>query len=279
MHVLLAVDGSASSLVARDLVGSRPWPEGTSITVLTAYDTPGAVGAVARQRAEAALALVAEPLEGRGWSVATLPAFGPPAWTILATADGLHADLIVLGSRGRGPIPSMLLGSVSARVAASAPGSVLVARRPAVSRLIVATDGSECSAAIPRLLAGTPGLRGVPALAVSVAPVGSPDYELVMGLFEAGSGVMPGDAEMAAHRAFADRMASELREVGIEAVSEPRRGDVAHEILTAAHEHGCDLIVTGATCRRGAGRAFGTVARNVLVHAAASVLIARGGAS
>lgn len=279
MHILLAVDGSASSLLARDFVGSLPWPEGTGITVVTAYDVSKDVGAVVRERAEAALAPIAEPLQGRGWSVETLPAFGRPAGAILAAADGVHADLVVLGSRGRGPITSMMLGSVSAQVAAGARQSVLVVRRPAVSRLLVATDGSECSRAIPRVLAGVSGLRSLPAIVVSVAPVGSPDYELIMGLYEAGSGVTQHDADMAAHRTFADHMESELRDLGIGAVAEPRRGDVAHEILRAAHEYGCDLIVTGATCRRGAERAFGSVSRNVLVHAGASVLIARDTAS
>lgn len=278
MHILLAVDGSASSLVARDLVGSLPWPEGTRITVLTAYDVPSDVGDAPRRRAEAALAPIAGPLEGRGWSVRALPAFGRPAGAILAAADEADADLVVLGSRGRGPIASMLLGSVSAQVAATARQSVLVARRATVSRLLAATDGSECSAAIPRVLARVPGLRGLPALVVSVAPVGSPDYELIMGLYEAGSGVTPGDADVAVHRAYAERMEADLRELGMGAVAEPRRGDAAHEILTAALEYGCDLIVTGSTCRGGVERVFGNVSRNVLVHAGASVLIARDGA-
>jgi hypothetical protein len=48
----------------------------------------------------------------------------------MSTADDVDADLLVLGSRGRGPIGSMLLGSVSADELIRARQSVLVANAP-----------------------------------------------------------------------------------------------------------------------------------------------------
>ena len=53
---------------------------------------------------------------------------GMPAEEIVAYADAIDADLIVLGSRGRGALASALLGSVSNAVLQSARRPVLVVR-------------------------------------------------------------------------------------------------------------------------------------------------------
>lgn len=49
------------------------------------------------------------------------------ASAILGVADGIPADLIVVGSRGLGPITGALLGGVSAEILAGADVPVLVA--------------------------------------------------------------------------------------------------------------------------------------------------------
>jgi nucleotide-binding universal stress UspA family protein len=51
---------------------------------------------------------------------------GPPAPAILATADEVGADLIVLGSRGLGGFPQLLLGSTSAQVVTHSSRPVVV---------------------------------------------------------------------------------------------------------------------------------------------------------
>ena len=40
MKILLAIDGSPCSDAAVEEVARRPWPEGSSVKVLTAYELP-----------------------------------------------------------------------------------------------------------------------------------------------------------------------------------------------------------------------------------------------
>lgn len=53
-----------------------------------------------------------------------------PALAIVRYAREVHADLIVMGTRGRGDTPEILLGSVADRVVHLAPCPVLTVRRP-----------------------------------------------------------------------------------------------------------------------------------------------------
>lgn len=65
----------------------------------------------------------------------TLHRSGQAADTILAVAAEVEADLVVLGSHGRNGLQRFLLGSVSERVLAQAPCSVLLAREAAHARI------------------------------------------------------------------------------------------------------------------------------------------------
>src|SRR3990172_8627871 len=53
---------------------------------------------------------------------------GYPPDALVAHAVGVNADLLVVGSRGRGDLASLLLGSTSHRVVNHAPCDVLVVR-------------------------------------------------------------------------------------------------------------------------------------------------------
>lgn len=55
---------------------------------------------------------------------------GPPADEIVKAARELHADLVVMGTRGRGGIERLFLGSVADRVIRGAPCPVVTVRAP-----------------------------------------------------------------------------------------------------------------------------------------------------
>ena len=58
--------------------------------------------------------------------VETATAWGDAAEAIMAAAGRVRADVIVLGRRGRGRLAGLLLGSVSQKVVALAPCTVIV---------------------------------------------------------------------------------------------------------------------------------------------------------
>jgi nucleotide-binding universal stress UspA family protein len=293
MRILLAIDGSESSVQARDLVASLPWPEGTSITVLTAYELPVSwVSGVAvtggdwmetaendlRRQLTEDLVELTRPLEGRGWTVDSRVVDGRPGTLILEVARKIDADLIVLGSRGHGTMRAMLLGSVSAEVSGNADRSVLVVRGQRATRLLVATDGSDCASVIPDLLGEWGAFRGLPAVAASIAPMDSPAYELMVSLYTLGSAPLDQQRteQLEAHRRHAESMAAALTEIGLEAEPVVRTGDIASELVKLAGEREADLVVTGSRCLHGVERwVLGSVARNVLMHSEASVLVVR----
>lgn len=81
------------------------------------------------------------------WKVKSEATFGSPAWEVLAKADEIKTDLIIVGSQGRTAVGRLLLGSISQKVLTEAECSVRVARGrievdPMPSRIIIGFDGS-----------------------------------------------------------------------------------------------------------------------------------------
>jgi nucleotide-binding universal stress UspA family protein len=61
-------------------------------------------------------------------SIFSIVEFGDPAETLLKVARDVSANLIVVGTHGKGPLEQVLLGSVSMKVLRDAPCTVLVVK-------------------------------------------------------------------------------------------------------------------------------------------------------
>jgi nucleotide-binding universal stress UspA family protein len=210
---------------------------------------------------------------------------GSESQTIVSEADATDADVVVCGSRGRGPVARSLLGSTSTNVLHHATRPVLVvpADLGAVEGpALIAYDGSEGAraaiAAAGRLLPGrrativniwnSPMRNTLSGRALAAAPVGelrefSADYEQL----------------------FADAAASEVeegvalaREAGLDASGEAiESGSGAWRALAeVANERGAAVIVAGSRGRGGlASTILGSVSSGLVHNAETPAMIVR----
>jgi nucleotide-binding universal stress UspA family protein len=146
MKILLAIDGSRCSDAAVEEVARRPWPEGSTVKVLTAFElptppTPEAwalpvnyfeeMDVALRKQARSIADRAVETLKPKLSKTVALDAAlvpGPAQVVILDEAESWGADLIVVGSHGYRAWERFLLGSVSQSVVSHAKCSVEVVR-------------------------------------------------------------------------------------------------------------------------------------------------------
>ncbi len=132
--VLVGIDGSPASEAATALAFDEASRRGVDLLALHAWSDVGVfpiLGMDWRDRASEGEEVLAERLAG--WQAAypdvhvqRLLVCDKPAHWLLEQAE--HAQLVVVGSHGRGGFPGMLLGSVSSAVAHSANIPVIVVR-------------------------------------------------------------------------------------------------------------------------------------------------------
>jgi nucleotide-binding universal stress UspA family protein len=290
MRALLALDGSPSADVARQAVASLAWPTGSVVHVVgvidsefdpvTGFGNPDPATWIAGKRTVVqALEAAAASLRRPGLAADATVMSGRPATVIVDQARQLRADLVVVGSRGRGPLASLLLGSVSAEVVDHAPCPVLVVRAPIEGPTLVAVDGSASANGAVTYLVANPITFDRPIEVVSVAhrPGATTAWE-VAGLsaialegLEERHKVERRDLE-----AVAARAATRLRATGYRARWSLAEGHAPEQIIATAAGLDCDLIVMGSRGMTGLKRiVLGSVARAVLLHTPASVLIVR----
>jgi nucleotide-binding universal stress UspA family protein len=130
--ILVAIDGSPAASDALDVaieLAREPGVRLTALSVRVMLVRGVVVTAPDEPEATSVLADAARRAAATGVELATVTRAGDPREEILATAEELGADLVVLGSRGLGELRPALLGSVSRAVVARSRRPVVVVRR------------------------------------------------------------------------------------------------------------------------------------------------------
>lgn len=144
MHqsILVPVDGSISSRKALEVAAALVERRQGTLHVLNVQDRPLAADTLGRaagapaSNADAIVQSSGQEVIDSVLKDAPLPTervrsqvrTGEPAKVVIAEAERLGVDAIVMGSRGASGIGSLVLGSVSQRVLSVAPCTVIVVR-------------------------------------------------------------------------------------------------------------------------------------------------------
>lgn len=182
---------------------------------------------------------------------------------IVALADQVQADLIIMGRRGRRGLARLMLGHATAQVIGQAHCSVLVVPRAAHiegRHLVLATDGSryaDAAAVTTARLAQFCGAR------VSVVSVTTPSHA---------------PERRAEAQQAVDRVVEHMRNEGTEVEGLVQEGVPSEVITGLARERNADLIVTGSQGRSGLERVLlGSVSERILNETPCAVLVVKTG--
>lgn len=293
MKVLIAVDNSPSSQTVLDSAVHRSWPEKTEFCVLNIvnlqrFERLPALIEDATRESQCLVEEAARKIRSAGFEAFPRTSPGHPRSDISCFAKEWAADLILVGSHGHGSVGRFLLGSVAQGVLRTAPCSVeIVLAASAFSsdrsmKVLLATDGSDCSVSAANAIAAQPWPRG------SIFKVLSVEELMVVGnQMEAASlsAVYPAML-LGELRTQARERASSAVETTKEILSRAGLvldggdatplGEPRSVILETAKEWGADLIVVGSHGRRGLDRfLLGSVSEAVAIHASCSVRVVR----
>ena len=299
MRLLLATDGSEYSETAAKFLTRFNWSPQDSITVFHAIyalpfpedrkfhsDTLKSVKKdIAPKILDSAVAIL-KPV--RAAISVEISEFSPgectPDQCIMKAAESSNADLIAMGARGIKGIKSVFLGSVTRLVTVHSSLPVLVVKPTAKSvsnrtKVLFAVDGSSHSKAAGEFLLSVPLPDDVEVTILHIIASGFSDIpeRLVLEINDRIKETVAG--ARARELTESERIVEEARQslgkryTNISVLS--KVGDPSTEILRIAESLETDLIVAGCRGLRGAKGMMGSVSRNVLTHAACSVLIGK----
>ncbi|MDO8506029.1 MAG: universal stress protein [Candidatus Limnocylindria bacterium] len=284
-RILCGVDGSPGADRALDLIANLPLPAHDEVVVasyppyLLASRPDGegiaaALGTAAEKRARLALDIALARLATSGVKARAIVCDGLDAVDgLLRLAEREKPSLIVVGSRGRGPWASILLGSTARWLVVASPMPVLVVREAVTPRrALVATDGSVAARAALGAFGRLPKSEGTIVELLHVLPLRDE--------------VATADEELKSLRAVHERaeedhataLLEEQRSLlpkGLDVRVHVQRGHAAETILARARAIGADLIVVGTRGIGGPRQPFwGSTAERVVTQAPCNVLVA-----
>jgi nucleotide-binding universal stress UspA family protein len=296
MKVLIAIDSSPASQRILEEAAARPWPKDSTFCIANAVDVgrfaelPALIDD-AKRESEQILKAGAALLRRVSHIVTTEVLLGSPRKAISDCASNMGADLILAGSHGHSAIARFLLGSVAQGILRTAGCSVEIVRYPSEGRapsshpmkILLATDGSECSLAAVRSVVARPWPAGTAFKVLSVEELVTIDMPMEASSLASFYPPSLLDTLMADARARATGAAEVARKILLQAGmkvldQEPSAiGDPRSAILDQAQAWPADLIVLGSHGRRGLDRfLIGSVAESVAIHAHCSVEVIRG---
>jgi nucleotide-binding universal stress UspA family protein len=282
--ILLATDGSEDAALASKAAADLSAKTGAELHVVHAWHLPATVEPPPppyELYEEDARKLLAEELD-RATEHGTEGVQGHlkrdhPVDAILGLGDELGVDLIVVGSRGRGPVLRIALGSVSEGVVYRAARPVLVARGGAGAwpprRVLIGDDGSDGARRAGDLAAEIGHLFGARTILVRATEgvtlphrLSAPEAELYERRLDEAHAKHEGElAQRAEELASATGTPAEIRLA---------EGDGAAAILNACEEDPATLAAVGARGRGLLRRAIlGGVSTKVLRAASGPVLV------
>jgi nucleotide-binding universal stress UspA family protein len=283
--ILFTTDGSRDAELAAATALGLAKATGSELHVVTIgeeyphYDAYWPLAERSRQFAQEVLDKQLKSIENQGGTAdQTYLRTGTAGGEVVSLAEEIGAGLVAMGSRGRGRLRRLALGSVSEAVVTHAHCPVMVVRwKPVVfpAKILLASDASEEA----RLAATTASdLAQRTGSELHVVHVGR---ELTHGAY---TGVEVGPLP-SVHQGELDRQAQELIEAemgrmkssGIAVVRvHLSKGRADEEIVVLGEEIGADLIVVGSRGLGGVRRALmGSVSDSVVRHAHCPVMVVR----
>ena len=280
-RILVAIDFSEHSHAALERAVAMARGGNTVLYLLYAYPVPLAwamevpadlldnlrAGAARRMEKERAA------LQAKGLTCEIHLRAEPSSSAIVEAASEIHADLIVMGTRGRSGLKHVLLGSTAERTVRTAPCPVLTVRAGAsvterFETIVVPVDFSKhtdevlaMAIDLAKECKGRIHLLHVYELGTAATTYGVPFPPSVWTEIEA------------AAEGRISQLGKRLESAGIPFTQQTATAPVSDAIIEAASAHGADLIVMGTHGYSGLKHfCLGSVAERTLRHAGCPVL-------